>query len=193
MAFANRQRELASLMAREPSHRFKKEEDQLLEQLVKDHGTSSWGAIAASLPGCTPRQCRERWTNYLERAAEREAPWTAEEDSLIWRKFDELGAKWTQISKMLKGCSASQTKRRWRFIFRSRRKECFLTASKGRTPVYRQSQPDSKTPRKPEASNVPKDPPATAPVPDSDQPWKEDRFAVGGDVDIFSEIPWQTE
>jgi hypothetical protein len=48
MQFAkcDRQTELAYRMAWEPSHRFTKKEDRVLEQLVAEHGMSSWGPIA---------------------------------------------------------------------------------------------------------------------------------------------------
>lgn len=184
---------LADLMAWEPSRRFTKKEDQLLEQLVEHQGTSSWGPIAACLPGRTPRQCRERWTNYLSRAAEREAPWTAEEDNLIWQKVDELGMKWTQISRMLTGRSISQTKSRWGFMFRSRRNQCFRAANKQRRLVPCQIQPDSKRPRKQKPSAALSETPVSAPVPPDDVPWKTDQFDVGEDFDIFGETPWQPE
>jgi myb proto-oncogene protein len=195
MQFAKRQRqvELGYMMSREPSHRFTKKEDRLLEQLVEGHGTSSWAPIAACLPGRTPCQCRERWTNYLSRTAEREAPWTAEEDTLIWRKVDELGMKWTQISRMLTGRSSSQTKSRWAFMFRSRRSQCFRTASKERKPAYRQRQPDSKRPKTRKASTAAADPPVSTPVRADDLPWNNDQFSIGGDFDFFSEAPWQPE
>jgi hypothetical protein len=182
--------ELAYLMAWEASRRFTKKEDRLLEQLVGEHGTSSWAPVAACLPGRTPRQCRERWTNYLSRSAEREAPWTAEEDILIWQKVDELGMKWAQISRMLTGRSSSQAKSRWAFMFRSRRNQCFRAASKERKPVYRQDQPDSKRPKKLKPSTAATDLPVTTVGRDDDLPWKGDEFGVGGDFEIFSEAPW---
>lgn len=180
-------------MAWKPSHRFTKKEDRVLEQLVAEYGMSSWGPIAVCLPGRTSRQCRERWTNYLSRTAEREAPWTAEEDNLIWQKVDELGMKWTQISGMLKGRSSAQTKSRWSFMFRSRRNECFRAASKERKHVHRQGQLDCKRPMKQKASTGKNDPPVSTAVRADDLPWKADQFDVGGDFEIFSEAPWQPE
>ena len=46
-------------------HKFTKAEDDLLKQLVLKYGETNWMAVAAQMKTRTPRQCRERYKNYL--------------------------------------------------------------------------------------------------------------------------------
>jgi myb proto-oncogene protein len=41
--------------------RWRVEEDAILTRAVKEHGSSSWPAVAAMVPGRTNGQCRKRW------------------------------------------------------------------------------------------------------------------------------------
>ena len=61
------------------------DEDKLVRSLVDMHGTKCWSLIAASLPGRTGKQCRERWHNQLDPAIRKDA-WTAEEDATLIAK-----------------------------------------------------------------------------------------------------------
>ena len=42
-----------------------REEDDLVVQLVMQHGPKNWSNIAKHLPGRIGKQCRERWHNHL--------------------------------------------------------------------------------------------------------------------------------
>lgn len=42
------------------------EEDQIVVDLVKIHGTKKWSQIARNLKGRLGKQCRERWYNHLD-------------------------------------------------------------------------------------------------------------------------------
>ena len=48
------------------------EEDAMVRSLVEEHGTKRWSVIAASLPGRTGKQCRERWHNQLDPAIKKD-------------------------------------------------------------------------------------------------------------------------
>jgi hypothetical protein len=104
-------------------HRFTHREDHLLKEMADRLGTSSWERVALSLPGTSPRQCRERWKHFL--AGCRDAEWTAEEDRIIMDKVSELGPKWTRIAALLEHRTDVQVKARWGIIFRQNRRDCF--------------------------------------------------------------------
>ena len=53
------------------------EEDAMVRSLVEEHGTKRWSVIAASLPGRTGKQCRERWHNQLDPAIKKDI-WSPE-------------------------------------------------------------------------------------------------------------------
>jgi len=88
------------------------EEDQLLSQLVDQHGTS-WAHIARLLPvPRTGKQCRERWNNQLAPQVCKK-PWTKEEDEAIIAAQAEVGNKWTEVARRLDGRSENAVKNRW--------------------------------------------------------------------------------
>jgi hypothetical protein len=100
--------------------KFLPEEDAVLRCLVEKHGTLSWEAIAAELPGRNARQCRERWKHYL--SGERlNDPWSNEEDMLLFDKMQTIGPRWTQLTQFFPGRTDIEIKSRWmqRFAHRS--------------------------------------------------------------------------
>jgi hypothetical protein len=70
--------------------------------------------IARYLPGRLGRQCRERWHNVIDPTIVRRE-WTPEEDAFILMMHQNIGSKWSQISKMepLLGRTVSQIKNRF--------------------------------------------------------------------------------
>ena len=59
-----------------------REEDDLVVQLVMQHGPKNWSNIAKHLPGRIGKQCRERWHNHLNPDIRKER-WTEQEDQAI--------------------------------------------------------------------------------------------------------------
>lgn len=59
-----------------------KEEDAIVESMVKQNGPKNWSLIAQNLPGRIGKQCRERWHNHLNPNIKKER-WTEEEDLQI--------------------------------------------------------------------------------------------------------------
>jgi hypothetical protein len=101
-------------------HRFSKEEDSQLRDLVSQLGPQKWSRIAAEMPERNARSCRERWINYLAPSIN-QTPWTQEEDRLLLEKQRELGSKWTQISKFFDGRTDIHIKHRWLILSRKLR------------------------------------------------------------------------
>lgn len=93
-------------------HKFSKEEDELLINLVKSLGENNWVNIAQQMKSRTPRQCRERYKNYLSPDLKND-PWTEEEEKLLEDKYMEYGPKWSKISIYFDKRSDVNVKNHW--------------------------------------------------------------------------------
>jgi hypothetical protein len=65
-----------------PRLKFSIFEDMKLIQLVKKLGTKSWKKIAQEMGTRTTRQCRERYTNYLDPSINN-IPWSRDDDEML--------------------------------------------------------------------------------------------------------------
>lgn len=92
--------------------KFTRAEDIKLKDLVNKYSTNNWKLIAKELPPRTPRQCRERWNNYIDPSLSQE-PWTQEEDEILIRIHDQFGNHWKQIESYLPNRSKNSIKKRW--------------------------------------------------------------------------------
>jgi hypothetical protein len=101
-----------------------------LRALVSAHGEGDWYAIAAGIPGRTPRQCRDRWTNCLSPTLNHDA-WTPEEDRLLAEMHRELGPQWVRIARCFKNRTDGMVKNRFRLLRRHKCKERELQESHG--------------------------------------------------------------
>lgn len=107
-----------------PRAKFSREEDDHLRKLVHEYGENSWSVIAEHMPGRNIRQCKERWGTYLSPSLNN-GPYTEQEDALLLRKYEELGAKWVKIAKFFEGRTDTSVKNR--FIVLQRKKKSAQT------------------------------------------------------------------
>lgn len=79
--------------------RFTHKEDCKLYSLVAQYGDNQWSLVASKMEERTPKQCRDRWKNYL--SPTNPNVFTKEEDQIIMDAFSKVGPKWTLIAKLL--------------------------------------------------------------------------------------------
>ena len=105
-----------------PKFKFGVEEDMKLRTLVSQLGENNWQQIAQNMPNRNPRQCKERWCNYLSPKICK-SPWTHEEDELLLEKVKEIGARWVQIAKFFQNRTDISIKNRYLVLERKSKKE----------------------------------------------------------------------
>jgi hypothetical protein len=87
-------------------------EDLRLAEVVCRHGCKSWAFIARQMPGRNPRQCRERWMNYINPIL-KHSPLTPEEERILEEKFGEYGTRWKVIASFFPGRGRNFLKNHW--------------------------------------------------------------------------------
>ena len=106
-----------------PKSKLSQEEDVMLSNIVANyvakHPNSpiEWKKISQMLPTRNPRQCKERWENYLSPNTNR-TPFTIEEDILLLNMFQQFGSKWVLISKFFNNRSDTNVKSRYMVLKR---------------------------------------------------------------------------
>jgi hypothetical protein len=102
-------------------NKFTREDDRRLAALVDQYGTEDWSLIAEAMESRNMRQCRERWTHYLQPNL-RTGSWTPDEDQLLEEMLAEHGTKWNKISTFfvnraplsLRNRHMALSRRRWK-------------------------------------------------------------------------------
>lgn len=105
-----------------PKVKFTPEEDAALTKIINEIGTHDWVAVAKQMKTRNPRQCRERWNNYLKPDLV-SAPWTPEEDALLEEKYSQYGAGWNTIAKFFQGRSDNSLRNRYMKLYRAKMKK----------------------------------------------------------------------
>ncbi|CAD8172352.1 unnamed protein product [Paramecium pentaurelia] len=95
----------------ERNQKWSKEEDDEVLRLTKNY-QYNWRAIAQYIPNRTGRQIRERFVNHLDPNIIK-SPWTQEEDKWIWNMYQNIGTKWSDMSKQLSGRPENMIKNRF--------------------------------------------------------------------------------
>lgn len=98
-------------------------EDRLLLHLVNIDGPQKWTQVANHLPGRIGKQCRERWHNHLNPMIKRQAPWTREEEWILYLLNRDQANKWADIANILEGRTDNTIKNHWNSSMKKRIKE----------------------------------------------------------------------
>jgi hypothetical protein len=105
---------------RAPKSKFTAAEDGRLRDIISRGQCQDWADVAKQMPGRNPRQCRERWNNYVNPSII-STPWTEAEDELLVKKVAELGPRWQKMTALFPNRSKNQIKNHW--LARERRME----------------------------------------------------------------------
>ena len=92
-----------------PCTNWEEEEDDMLSDIIRSmECQNKWNDIAKELYKRSearyfrkPKQCRERWRNYLDPQLQK-GEWTVEDDRRLLELVLENGSRWSNISKILK-------------------------------------------------------------------------------------------
>ncbi|CAH9090130.1 unnamed protein product [Cuscuta epithymum] len=95
------------------------EEDDILREQIRVHGTDNWTIIASKFKDKTTRQCRRRWFTYLNSDFKR-GGWSPEEDMLLCEAQRMYGNRWTEIAKVVSGRTDNAVKNRFNTLCRKR-------------------------------------------------------------------------
>lgn len=87
-------------------------EDQWLVNLVARNGPHNWVRISQEIASRSPKQCRERYHQNLKPSLNHD-PITPEEGELIEKMVAEMGKRWAEIARRLKGRSDNAVKNWW--------------------------------------------------------------------------------
>ena len=104
-----------------PKRMFTQEEDNKIKHLVQINGEKAWKVIASEFPDRSPRQCRERWKNYLSPTV-RNLPWTPEEDAKLAELFSQFGPQWAKIASLFNARTDVNVKNRWSYLKRKEKR-----------------------------------------------------------------------
>ncbi|XP_020547095.1 transcription factor MYB88-like isoform X2 [Sesamum indicum] len=97
------------------------EEDDILREQIRLHGTENWAIIASKFKDKTTRQCRRRWFTYLNSDFKR-GGWSPEEDMLLCEAQKIFGNRWTEIAKVVPGRTDNAVKNRFTTLCKKRAK-----------------------------------------------------------------------
>lgn len=97
---------------------FTKKEDQLLTIAAIKFNQESWSNIAKCVPGKTPKQCRDRWVNYLQTPLNL-GPWNEKEDKLLVSLVNKFGTHWSKMKAAFPNRSTNSLKNRWYWLIKN--------------------------------------------------------------------------
>ncbi|XP_022868562.1 transcription factor MYB124-like isoform X2 [Olea europaea var. sylvestris] len=97
------------------------EEDDILREQIRVHGTENWAVIASKFNNKTTRQCRRRWFTYLN-SDFKKGGWSPEEDLLLCEAQKIFGNRWTEIAKVVSGRTDNAVKNRFTTLCKKRAK-----------------------------------------------------------------------
>ncbi|CAA0838571.1 Duplicated homeodomain-like superfamily protein [Striga hermonthica] len=111
------------------------EEDDILREQIRLHGTENWTIIASKFKDKTTRQCRRRWFTYLN-SDFKKGGWSPEEDMLLCEAQKIFGNRWTEIAKVVSGRTDNAVKNRFTTLCKKRAKREALSKVNSMTSSY---------------------------------------------------------
>ena len=84
-------------------------EDIKLVNIVMKMKKINWKQVSSLMGNKTPRQCRERYNNYLSPKVQNKT-WTDEEDKLLLEKYSIYGPQWSFLTQFFKNRAAVNIK-----------------------------------------------------------------------------------
>ncbi|XP_052174025.1 transcription factor MYB124 [Diospyros lotus] len=111
------------------------EEDDILREQIRIHGTENWSIIASKFKDKTTRQCRRRWYTYLN-SDFKKGGWSPEEDMLLCEAQKIFGNRWTEIAKVVSGRTDNAVKNRFTTLCKKRAKHEALAKENNTSYIY---------------------------------------------------------
>ncbi|KAM3140058.1 hypothetical protein pb186bvf_007858 [Paramecium bursaria] len=102
----------------ERNQKWTAEEDEKVLRLSKVY-KQNWKKIADQMGNRTGRQIRERYINHLDPEINNKK-WSQAEDRQIWKMYQNLGTKWSEMAKQLKGRPENMIKNRFYSFIRKK-------------------------------------------------------------------------
>ena len=104
-----------------PRTKFTAVEDALIIDIARKMTEIDWKTVAEILGTRTPRQCRERYHNYLAPNVSNKN-WTPEDDKLLEEQYLIFGPQWAKIRARFPGRSCVNIKNRWAKMMASKQR-----------------------------------------------------------------------
>src|ERR1700712_5000118 len=86
-------------------------EDEILKASVSKYGLNQWARVSSLLARKTPKQCKARWTEWLDPAI-RKIEWSRDEDEKLLHLAKLMPTQWRTIAPIV-GRTANQCLERY--------------------------------------------------------------------------------
>lgn len=86
-------------------------EDEILKASVSKYGLNQWARVSSLLARKTPKQCKARWTEWLDPGI-RKIEWSKEEDEKLLHLAKLMPTQWRTIAPIV-GRTATQCLERY--------------------------------------------------------------------------------
>lgn len=103
-------------MNQKPRKKFTELDDINLVQIVNKMETPDWKKISDLMKKFSPRQCRDRYNNYLSPKVQNKK-WTKEEDQILLEKYSIFGPKWSFLTRFFPNRAATNIKNHYAKLF----------------------------------------------------------------------------
>lgn len=150
-----------------PRTKFTPVEDALIIDIAQKMSEIDWKTVAEILGTRTPRQCRERYHNYLAPNVSNK-DWTPEDDKLLEEQYKTFGPQWAKIRALFPGRSCVNIKNRWAKMTASKQRGAQRKKKSGPKPKEQFVVPVLSLPRATQEPRTPVEPvePVLLPNPD---------------------------